>query len=263
LSHRQKIAIAKFYVFEPMNAFFAVVVTTIISLTFMGCAKEQPKVTVSPTPTKIAPSPSQINVKEAGKYRQIGIQERDRGRYPQAIQALEKAVELDPQNLSGRVILGWTLHFAKQEQFAASALQEALERDPNYVPALNALGIVYLVSGNLQAAVTTHTKAIQLNPKNEVAYYNLCLAYHRLQQYDEAIAKGKQATVLEPNNPHPWVALAIAYWDKGEKSLAQQSYSQAIALDSRYRERWFLAHLEQAGFSAEQIQLSGQVLAHL
>lgn len=252
-----------------MNSFIAIVTTTITLLILSGCAKEQSKAFVSNSPTSsssitlIAPSPSKIDAIAAQKHRQIGLQERERGRYPQAIKALGKSVALDPQNLSGRVILGWTFHLARQEKMAVSVLRQALEQNPNYIPALNALGIVYLVGGELQAAVTTHTKAAFLQPDNEVAYYNLCLAYHRLKQYERAIASGKQAIKLEPDNPHPWVALAIAYWGEGEKSLAQQIYRKAISLDARYREPWFLAHLEQAGFSQEQIQLTQRIVGSL
>lgn len=108
-------------------------------------------------------------------------------------------------------------------------------------------------------AVENHTQAIKLKPDNEIAHYNLSLAYHRLKNYEQAINHGKQSTILEPENPHPWVALALVYWDKGDKTLAQQTYQKAIALDGRYRESWFLEHLKEAGFSSEQIQQVQQI----
>lgn len=250
-----------------MNAFRFVSVIGFALLTLSGCAQKQPKVTISNSPTPaITPtptfSPSPKDLKEAGKYRQLGLQYRHQGRYNEAIKVLSDGVKLDPNNLSGRVLLGWTLHLAQQEQAASDALRQTLTLDPNYVPALNALGIVYLVSGDLQAAVTTHTQAAKLKSNNEIAYYNLCLAYHRLKEYEKAIANGKQAASLEPNNPHPWVALAIAYWDKGDKVMAQQAYYKTVALDSRYRTQAFLTELKQAGFSQPQIQVTKQVLKY-
>ena len=192
----------------------------------------------------------------AAQYRQLGLDYRGQGRYAEAIASLEDAVELDPQNLSGQVILGWTLHLNGQAEHALDVLQQALLQDESYVPALNALGIVYLVDGQLENAVETHTQAVTLEPDNEVGYYNLSLAYQRLGNYESAIANAQQAAGLEPSNPHPLVALAVAHWNHQDPTTAKQIYQQAIDLEPRYREAWFLDHLQQAGFSPEQIQVT-------
>lgn len=197
----------------------------------------------------------------ANEYLQQGLSYRQQERYPEAIAALEKSIDLDPQNISSRVVLGWTFHLAGQEDAASEALRQAIYRDLSDVPAFNALGIVFLVSGNLNDAVAAHSWALILKPDNEIAYYNLSLAYHRLQKYDWAIATATQAANLEPTNPHPLVALAIAHWGKDERELAQKAYRRALDLDPRYGDRTFLAHLEEAGFSPDQIQATEQVLA--
>lgn len=200
-------------------------------------------------------------VTSAGEYRALGLSYRASERYAEAIAALKKSVALEPQNLSGRVMLGWTQHLAGQEDAAVESLIQVLCRDPVSIPALNALGIVYLVSGKLNAAVAVHAWAAFLDPKNEVAYYNLSLAFHRLGIYDSAIATAKQAAKLEPSNPHPLVALALAHWGNGDRTAAKVAYRQAQNLDIRYRDRSFLAHLKKAGFSPEQINTTGQILA--
>lgn len=199
----------------------------------------------------------------ASEYRALGLSYRATGRYWEAIAAMKKAVELEPQNLSGRIVLGWTQHLAGQEDAAIDSLFQVLYRDPASVPALNALGIVYLVSGQLNAAVAVHAWAAFLDNKNEVAYYNLSLAFHRLQHYESAIATAKKAATLEPNNPHPLVALAIAYWDSGDRAAAKLTYRQAQNLDFRYGDRTFLTHLKKAGFSTEQIKKTAQILTAL
>lgn len=199
----------------------------------------------------------------SAQYRERGIQYRDQGQFEAAIAALQKAVELEPANIKGRVSLGWTLHLAKQDPLAAETLEQATFFNPFDVETFNALGIVYLVSDRLTDAVMVHTWATLLAPENEIAHYNLSLAFWRLAAYDSAIASAKWAAKLEPNNPHPWVALAIAHWNNKEKTLAQQAYQQAISQDGRYRDRAFLANLDEAGFSLSQIKVSGQVLEAL
>ena len=56
------------------------------------------------------------------EYRQLGLSYRQQGRFDDAIAAMRKSVELEPQNTAGRVNLGWTLHLAGQEREAAVSL---------------------------------------------------------------------------------------------------------------------------------------------
>ena len=200
-------------------------------------------------------------VTSASQYRSQGLSYRASERYTEAIAALKKSTLLEPKNLSGWVMLGWTQHLAGQEDAAIESLFQVLYNDPASVPALNALGIVYLVSGKLNAAIAVHAWAAFLDSKNEVAYYNLSLAFHRLQIYESAIATAKKAATLEPNNPHPLVALALAHWGIGNRTQALLAYRRATNLDFRYRDRSFLPHLKKAGFSPDQIRIAEQILS--
>jgi Flp pilus assembly protein TadD len=200
-----------------------------------------------------------VDAQAAARYRQEGLAFRQQGDMERAIATLNIAAALDPRNPEGQVLLGWTQHLAGFAAPAIDALQTALNYSPEHVPALNALGIVYLVNGQLEAAVETHTRAAELEPNNEIAHYNLSLAYQRLGQTDQAIAAAQTATKLEPSNPHPWVALALAHWSAGDSTQAIANYRQALGLDGRYTSRDYLDHLEQAGFSQEQIEATAEI----
>lgn len=202
-----------------------------------------------------------VNPYLASKYRELGLLYQQQQRYPEAIATMKQSVELDPQNIIGRVNLGWTQHLAGQEVASADSLLQAAYRDPYSAPTFNALGIVYLVGGDLTSAVAAHSWAAMLKPDNEIAYYNLSLSCHRLKQYAFAAITANLAAQLEPTNPHPFVALAIAHWDGGEKNLSTKAYRSALNLDSRYSDRAFLGHLKKAGFSQSQIQTAEQVLS--
>ncbi len=199
--------------------------------------------------------------RSAAELRAQGLAYRQQGQFEPAIQALRQAVSLAPEDLPGRVSLGWTLHLARQDQAAAAALTKTLQHDPFHVPALNALGIVYLMNDDPVAAAVAHSWAAFLAPDNEIPHYNLSLAWQRLNQPAWAIASAQTAARLEPDNPHPLVALAIAEWSSGDQAAAQQSFQQAVALDARYGNAEFLNFLDEAGFSSAQIALAKQLLA--
>lgn len=233
--------------------------TLVLALALTGCQREAAvpwqQAVLSPAALEIiAYPPFLVDTATAAIYRQQGLAFRQQEDLERAIATLKIAAALDPRYPDGQVLLGWTQHLAGFAAPAVAALQTALAHSPDHVPALNALGIVYLVDGQLEAAVATHTRAAELEPGNEIAHYNLSLAYQRLGQGDEAIAAAQTATELEPGNPHPWVALALAYWSADNRAQATANYRQALSLDSRYTSRDYLDHLEQAGFSPDQIE---------
>ncbi len=213
--------------------------------------------------TSLANQISPVDQRAADEYRQLGLSYRKQERFDDAIAALQQSVRLDPQNIDGRIILGWTQHLAKKHEAAATSLWEAIYRSPTSLQAFNAIGIVYLVRGDLPQSVVLHSWAALLKTDNEIAHYNLSLAYQRLKKYDLAIAYAQKASKLEPSNPHPLVALAIAQWTSGDQSGAKKTFRDAISVDVRYRSSDFLSFLNEAGFSNEQIQIAKQVLASL
>jgi predicted Zn-dependent protease len=94
-------------------------------------------------------NPRAVGSTTAEEYRIQGLTSRQQEKYPEAIAALQKAVDLEPKNISGRVILGWTQHRAGQEEAATQTLTENFYRQPFDVPNLNALGIVHLSQGKI------------------------------------------------------------------------------------------------------------------
>ncbi len=196
-------------------------------------------------------------------YRQLGLNYRNQKLYPQAITALEKSSALAPNDINGKIILGWTLHLAGYNNRAQQTLLQAIYLDPFSVRSFNALGIVYLVQDDLPLAILAHSWAAILKPNNEIAYYNLSLAYHRQNIWGAAIITADKAIQLEQDNPHPVVAKALSIWSRGDRVTAQRVFRMAISLDSRYSDLEFLNYLNEAGFSAAQIALSKQILKSL
>lgn len=105
---------------------------------------------IAANPQKTLASPVKVSPEDrraADEYRQLGLTYRKQERLDEAIAALQKAVMLDPKNLDGRIILGWTEHLAKKDKAAAASLWEAIYISPTSLQAFNAIGIVYLVRG--------------------------------------------------------------------------------------------------------------------
>lgn len=196
-------------------------------------------------------------------YRILGLSYRQQGRFEEAIAAMQTAVDLAPEHVSGQVLLGWTQHLASDDEAAAATLVRAFQLDPFATPTVNALGIVYLVQNRLWSAITTHLWAAYLKPDNEIAYFNLSLAAHGIGYYDWAIELATKAVALEPYNPHPLIAEAIAHWNKGDRQQASDRYRAAVALSPRYATDGIATYLDAAAFSQEQIRIAQLIISTL
>ena len=101
--------------------------------------------------------------------------------------------------------------------------QAALDIDPNHVEARLLLGSTFLKQGKLEEAVTECRHAISLEPKLVEARIALGDVFVRQRLNDEALAAYQEAVRLAPEDPHPYRKLAIAYTDQSRYSEAVET----------------------------------------
>jgi TolB-like protein/Flp pilus assembly protein TadD len=93
-----------------------------------------------------------------------------------AAQLLQRALELEPTNLSivaDAAILARNLGRLKE---ASALLEYALDRDPANPAGYGRLGIIYYLAGNLDKAIASSRTALTLSPGLTRAHYQICEA---------------------------------------------------------------------------------------
>ena len=88
------------------------------------------------------------------------------GRHTEAIEAMQRAHDLDPLSLTINNALGVVLYMGRQYEKAVSQLRNNLELDESYYRTYYNLGRCYLQQGRLDDAVTSFEKALQLSGNN-------------------------------------------------------------------------------------------------
>jgi tetratricopeptide (TPR) repeat protein len=106
----------------------------------------------------------------------------DEGSPPQAREAYERALALDPVHVEAHVNLGRLLHETGELALAAAHYQRALEADSTHAVAAFNLGVVLEDQGHLEAAARAYTLALTLDPKQSDAHHNLGHLFERLGQ---------------------------------------------------------------------------------
>jgi S1-C subfamily serine protease len=79
---------------------------------------------------------------------------------------------------------------------AIAALDRAIQLDPNNVKVYNERGSLYLQSGNFLAAAVDFNQTVQIDPNFSEGYYNRGYAYYRSGSREEAIASYRKAAEL-------------------------------------------------------------------
>lgn len=120
-----------------------------------------------------------------------------------AVNAYEKAIEIDGANPQNWFELG-SLHF-KMENYgeAISAFNRAIELDPSFGLAYSNLALTLVATGETEQAITLYQKAIDLlqEPKDKaVAWNRLGNAYRKLNQYEQALEAFHRADELDREN---------------------------------------------------------------
>lgn len=98
-----------------------------------------------------------------------------------------------------------------QNQNAVDSLQKAVELDPNYAEAYSALGAAYRAMDKYNEAIDACKKAINIVPDVADPYVTMGSAYYMLGKTQEAINACKKAIKLNPQMPEAYLGLANIY----------------------------------------------------
>ena len=113
-------------------------------------------------------------------WSQVGLGYLDKGNLPKAMESLEKALSLDPNNalaLSGMGTIYLTL-FRQQKQKAdlekaVACYNRAKEVSPRLVAAWNGLGVAWRYAGDREKAIAHWKQALLIDPGFTNTYFNL------------------------------------------------------------------------------------------
>ena len=162
-------------------------------------------------------------------YLRIGETCRRKGDYNAAIQALQKARAVMPDNTVVLATLALTLDTAGRKQEARLAYEQCLRIDPRNGVALN--NLAYLLAennGDLEMALTYAQRSKQLLPQlNEIAD-TLGWIYLKKGLTDSAIEQFRDIVTKQPGHSTYRYHLGMAYAQKGDRLKAIQELNGAL-----------------------------------
>ena len=115
---------------------------------------------------------SDINKYRAITYLESGRQKFNTGRYIEAIEMFEKAIEADPDFLRAYTAKATCLIYLDKISEAMEICNDVIKRDPKYGLAYTAKGVILYKLGKMEEAGDTYKIGIMLEPNEPTTWYN-------------------------------------------------------------------------------------------
>lgn len=181
------------------------------------------------------------------------------GRHDQALLALNKAQELDPQMPMIPYRKAVSYFFLRQYPQTADSCQEAIRLDPHYDPAYLLLGIAKLEQGDFNAAQAALRKAVILQPGTALFHRELGVALFKGGSLTGSKKELDEALTIDPESAQAYFWRAQVLASQGNRRKAIADLETAIALQPHYANAY--SELAQLYSADGQLQKAAAILA--
>ena len=151
----------------------------------------------------------------AAVYHSLGFAYYKEGEFDRAQEALQKAIELNPQNANYHYVLGQLLEdWTELDGAWEKAIQEftrATELDPSYIEAWYNRGLLYEKLEDIEKACEDFKQVVNRAPAFHAARHNLGVLYIKQQQWEDAERVFEEILETEPREPDAHYHLAAIY----------------------------------------------------
>jgi tetratricopeptide (TPR) repeat protein len=150
------------------------------------------------------------------------------GDYIGAIQALQKALALSPNEIQAHSLLGWAQMLAEDYDEALATFSRVLMKEPANALARINVGYICLKKRIFGEAIEHLSKAIRLDNDRKAtlyAHFYLGLVYLEREMFEDAEAFFRKTLTLGPNLIEAYYELGRTLWFAGQRDGARQAWT--------------------------------------
>ena len=177
--------------------------------------------------TKNLATTKEVNVAQI--FLEQAIVYREEQRYPEAIQACEAGLKIDPQLVGAYKVLGDVCHKLGKFAIAISYYEQAIAMKPDFPEAYANLGDLYAQQSNWQQAHDHYQQALTLKPDFPQVYKQLSLVRQHLLKGPKVPPTLGQ--VNSKISSQQLLVLAEQAYQQGDLPKASQYYQQIVQID--------------------------------
>ena len=182
---------------------------------------------------------SRIPQDDAGAHNNLAIVYYNKGLYDEAIDELEKALEVDPNFVLARNNLDIVLKKTGRLEEKVEQLARSIKSGQYDEKKSLELAETYRKLNRYSQSIVFYRKVIDSNPRSFEAHYGLGITLKLLGKYDDALEEMKKASEIRIS-PEVYRVFGEIYFNKGVIDLAIKSFEESIRLDPSSAEGHFL-----------------------
>jgi len=154
--------------------------------------------------------------------------------WPAADKEFRQAIELDPGH--AMAYHGYGLFLAAKGRFdqALIALQQALAIDPVSPLISTSLALLYSYTGQIELGLAQCQEALEIDPEFGLTHLTIGNLYSQKRMYDAAIEAYQKTLHLLSHSPDSWSSLGHTYAISGDKAAAVKVINTIIELQPQH-----------------------------
>jgi serine/threonine protein kinase/tetratricopeptide (TPR) repeat protein len=178
-----------------------------------------------------------LNDNLAQVYVTLGMIRTGTGEYPQAVDSLHRALQIDPLNADAYRELAQAYEKLGNVQAAESTYQDAISVRPSYWGGHARLGFFYFSQGRYADAEKQFQTVVQLTPDNAAGYGYLGMAALAQKRYEDAAKMFERSLAIKPSDA-VYNYLGILYFTQGKYLEAARYFESAVKMNAHNADRW-------------------------
>ena len=139
-----------------------------------------------------------LNPTDAESYNNLGEALGELKQYPRALEAFNKAINLDQKLLKAKYNQAVSYDRMGNFRYSEFVFRSLIKNSPTYSLAYDGLAVTLSKAGRAKEAITFHEKAIALDPREPSYYYNCAISYLMLGNTAKAVEQQEKLKVLNP-----------------------------------------------------------------
>jgi adenylate cyclase len=172
----------------------------------------------------------------------------------------QKALALDPNLAEAHLSMATALFSVLNPRASEKELDRAVELDPNQVLIYDQYGWTFSEMGRFDEAIAAEKKGLELDPLNIFLNSDLGFFYNWARRYDDGITQLRKTLELDANNPLALQTLGWCLHWKGKTAEALAEFQKAATLDDL---PWYKGSLGYAYAASGDRAKAEQVLRDL
>jgi tetratricopeptide (TPR) repeat protein len=192
-----------------------------------------------PAPSALA-APASPQADAAKQQYEQGAKLYQQGDYEGALQALKKAVELQPRSAETHYLLGMAYYNGKKQPAEAiGEIKKAIQLNPQFGQAYYDLGLIYQAQDKPTDAEQALTRAVELAP-NEQSHLALARLHERNRNTSQAIRAYLALLAIKPEHAGALYSLGYLYDSQKDSRRAREMLQRLLKVVPTHADGWYL-----------------------